>query len=293
MPSLPSEAEIAAAHAEGVADLAAHGYTRPDHRPAGFDPACHLCDTDRHVCPGCGAGVPHGTVACHTCSTPTPLFFNPDGTFKSVELAAFHAIHVQGGFTTPAREARRMLRDNASNGMALAWLAERGLSLHGEDEPPPDLRHGQVMVLDGGQATTSVAQPDVTPAEVATAQVLEDLAAPPAAVDLDQLADPAPLAWYTSIEGWDAEIAALEDQIVPLKEKRERASEIIQAAMGDAEEARIKGRPVVTWKTSKPAQRLDRKALEAAYGADVIAGFLVDNKAARPFKILPRRGGAR
>lgn len=138
------------------------------------------------------------------------------------------------------------------------------------------------------------AQPTpVTPAEAATAQVLDDLPAPPAAVDLDQLADPAPLAWYTAIEDWDAEIAALEDQIVPLKEKRERASEIIQAAMGDAEEARIKGRPVVTWKTSKPAQRLDRKALEAAYGADVIAGFLVDNKAARPFKILPRRGGAR
>jgi hypothetical protein len=158
------------------------------------------------------------------------------------------------------------------------------------------MAHGDGTGLDPDPAATlqPFAQPaPVTPAEAATAQVLEDLAAPPAAVDLDQLADPAPLAWYTAIEGWDAEIAALEDQIVPLKEKRERASEIIQAAMGDAEEARIKGRPVVTWKTSKPAQRLDRKALEAAYGADVIAGFLVDNKAARPFKILPRRGGAR
>lgn len=239
---------------------------------------------------------------------PNPLFFNPDGTFKTPEMAAFHAIHVQGGFSTPAREARRIVRDGQSNAaMAAAWLTERGLSLDGEEEPPAEdlpgtaVLAGAGLLASGGSveglrqlAAHAFAQPaPVTPAEAATAQVLDDLPAPPAAVDLDQLADPAPLAWYTAIEGWDAEIAALEDQIAPLKEKRDRASEIIQAAMGDAEEARIAGRPVVTWKTSKPAQRLDRKALEAAYGADVIAGFLVDNKAARPFKILPARRSAR
>lgn len=232
-----------------------------------------------------------------------PLYSNPDGTFKSPELAAFHAIHVQGGFSTPAREARRMIAD-ASRGsqtmatvkqslMAMAWLEERGLSADGEDEPAAE-PHPEVLATVVSDLKAQFAQPaPVTPAEAATAQVLDDIPAPPAHVDLDQLADPAPLAWYTAIAGWDDEIAALEDQIAPLKEKRERAEEFIKAAMGDAAEARIAGRPVATWKTSRPAQRLDKAALEAAYGKDVIAGFMRDNKAARPFKILPRRGGAR
>lgn len=41
---------------------------RPDvTRGPDFDPDCHLCDTDWHVCPGCGVSVPHGTVACEAC----------------------------------------------------------------------------------------------------------------------------------------------------------------------------------------------------------------------------------
>jgi hypothetical protein len=170
MPSLPSEAEIAAAHADGVVDLAAHGYTHPDRATAAF---------------------------------------------------------LAPAFTQPA---------------------------------------------------------PVTAAEAATAQVLDDLPAPPVTVDLDQLADPAPLAWYTAIEEWD-------EQLAELAEKRERAVEIIQAAMGDAEEARIKGRLVITWKTSKPTKRVDRKKLEADLGADVVTErYLTESKAARPFRILPRRG---
>lgn len=28
---------------------------------------CAKCDYDRHRCPGCGADVPHGTIACAAC----------------------------------------------------------------------------------------------------------------------------------------------------------------------------------------------------------------------------------
>lgn len=95
--------------------------------------------------------------------------------------------------------------------------------------------------------------------------------------DLDT--DPVIAAWFQAIEGWDAAIAEL-------TEKRKRAIELIKAAMGDHTEARIGGKTVATWAWSRPGQRLDRKKLEGDYGADVIAGYLIDNAPARPFKIL-------
>lgn len=103
--------------------------------------------------------------------------------------------------------------------------------------------------------------------------------APPGAVELNATA----AAWYQAL-------LAADDEIGRLKEIRDRAAEHVQAAMGDAVEARIGGRPVVTWKPAKPGTSLDRKALEAAYGADVIEGFVRVNKAARPFKVLPPDG---
>lgn len=240
------------------------------------------------------------SAALAAAEAPNPLCFNPDGTFKSLEMAAFHAIHVQGGFTTPAREARRMIDEAARTQtpaaaaqatMAAAWLAERGLSVDGQDEPPE--QHTDVEIrIDGNLKAQSIqiTQQPVTPAEAATAQILDDLPARPVTVDLDQLADPAPLAWYQAINDWDRELADLDDQAKAIAEKRDRAIETIQAAMGDATEARVNGRPVITWKVSKPTQRLDRKALEADYGPGFVARYLVDNKAARPFRILPRRG---
>lgn len=36
-------------------------------------PYCGQCDTARHVCPGCGTDVPHGTVACGPCATVPPV----------------------------------------------------------------------------------------------------------------------------------------------------------------------------------------------------------------------------
>jgi hypothetical protein len=65
------------------------------------------------------------------------VFFDEDGYFRSPELAAMHAIVIQGGFSTPAREARRMLRDGGKGAeMAREWLSERGLTADGEEEPP-------------------------------------------------------------------------------------------------------------------------------------------------------------
>lgn len=71
------------------------------------------------------------------------LFFDADGYFKSPEMAAMHAVHVQGGFSTPARECRRMLADHERRGtldspnaaMCRQWLARRNLDVEGDDEP--------------------------------------------------------------------------------------------------------------------------------------------------------------
>jgi hypothetical protein len=67
------------------------------------------------------------------CQRPNPLFFLPDGTFKSPEMAAAHACLVQGGYSTPVREARRMVKDGGPAGdRARRWLED-----HGEDLPEP------------------------------------------------------------------------------------------------------------------------------------------------------------
>ena len=36
---------------------------------------CRLCDTARHICPGCGTDVPHGTIACEACSEPDDRYY--------------------------------------------------------------------------------------------------------------------------------------------------------------------------------------------------------------------------
>lgn len=69
------------------------------------------------------------------------LFFDDKGRFISPELAALHAVQVQHGYSTPARECRRMLADARRQAdaeheaMCAEWLTARGLSLDGDDEP--------------------------------------------------------------------------------------------------------------------------------------------------------------
>jgi hypothetical protein len=93
--------------------------------------------------------------------------------------------------------------------------------------------------------------------------------------DLDATA----AAWLQAARAAGKEIARLE-------EIRDRALFHVKEAMGDTEQATVNGRPAATWAWSKPGQRLDRKKLEEAYGQEEIARYLVDNKPARPFKIV-------
>lgn len=85
---------------------------------------------------------------------------------------------------------------------------------------------------------------------------------------------------------WLEAARAATTEIARLTEIRERAIYHVKEAMGDAPEATVGGRPAVSWTWSKPGQRLDRKKLEGDFGPDVIAAYLVDNKPARPFKII-------
>lgn len=104
-------------------------------------------------------------------------------------------------------------------------------------------------------------------------QTTTEAAAAP--VDLDGTA----ASWLNALRHAD-------EQIATWTGIRGRAIEHLQAAIGDAHEARVDGRPVITWKPSKPGRRLDRDALERDFGAATIAAYLVEAKPARPFKVL-------
>jgi hypothetical protein len=90
--------------------------------------------------------------------------------------------------------------------------------------------------------------------------------------------DPAVAAWYQAAKAAAAEITRC-------TEIRNRAIEHIQNAMGDAEQATIDGRPVVSWKPSKPAPYIDKKALETDL-PEIAAKYTAYKKGARPFKLL-------
>lgn len=85
---------------------------------------------------------------------------------------------------------------------------------------------------------------------------------------------------------WVQAARAATAEITRLTEIRDLAYEHIKTVMGDAEEATVDGRPAVSWAWSKPAQRIDRKALEADQGPEFVAKYLVFNQPARPFRLL-------
>ena len=54
-------------------------------------------------------------------------YFADEKGFRDPEKAAEHAILIQGGFTTPVREAYRMLRDGGTSAeRATTWLLAQG-----------------------------------------------------------------------------------------------------------------------------------------------------------------------
>lgn len=113
---------------------------------------------------------------------------------------------------------------------------------------------------------------------VIKAETLADVPAPPAAVDLDDTA----AHWYQAAVTARAEI----DRHTEIYA---RAVAHVQAAMGDASEARISGVKVATWAPAKPRMILSREAAEAEVGKDKVAGWLRPSKPSRPFRIT---GGA-
>lgn len=203
--------------------------------------------------------------------TAIPGFTDEHGYFLSPEHAATHATVVQGGFTTPAREARRMVKDGGRGAeIGREWLLSRGLPIDGDDEPSQDWQQPDVAAM-----LAPVSETDLNPQ-------MSPLARPaPAAVDLDG----------TDAAAWFLQLTESNRIIEMHTGIRGRAIERIQEAMGDATEARVGGRPVVTWKAARPSKRLDRKLLEADLGADVVAAkYLREAAASRPFKVLPLDG---
>jgi hypothetical protein len=90
--------------------------------------------------------------------------------------------------------------------------------------------------------------------------------------------DPATAAWRQAALTAKAEIARL-------TEIYDRATEHIQNALGDAQQATIGGKPAISWAWSKPSPYIDKKALETDL-PDVAARYTKFKKPARPFKIL-------
>lgn len=93
------------------------------------------------------------------------------------------------------------------------------------------------------------------------------------------------------------EIAATVERLAEITARRKaleaeerEAQSAIMAAMGDASELRsTEGRPLVTWKATKPAQVLDRARLEADH-PDLVAAYLAERAGARRFVL--KGGGA-
>jgi hypothetical protein len=57
------------------------------------------------------------------------LLTDDDGYFPDPEKAAMHAVVVQGGFSTPKREAARMILDGGVHAeRARAWMEREGLT---------------------------------------------------------------------------------------------------------------------------------------------------------------------
>ncbi|MFG1997896.1 hypothetical protein ACGFNU_01960 [Spirillospora sp. NPDC048911] len=84
-------------------------------------------------------------------------------------------------------------------------------------------------------------------------------------------------AWIDALRKVDLELARL-------TEVRGWIVHRLQESMGDAEEARVDGRAVITWAWTKPATYLDRKALEDAH-PEIAARFVRTKRPARPFRL--------
>lgn len=116
-----------------------------------------------------------------------------------------------------------------------------------------------------------------------------DEAAAPAPVNLDDIAGYVDADRHLSaqIEQAEARVEALrlELGIPDLVKARDTIREKIQERIGDAHEARIAGRPVITWKPRKASTYLDQKTLREQE-PEVWARFQKPKKPVRPYVLL-------
>lgn len=62
-------------------------------------------------------------------------FFADEQGFRDPQKAAMHAVMIQGGFSTPVREAYRMMRDDGvMRERAVAWLTANGYDPEGPED---------------------------------------------------------------------------------------------------------------------------------------------------------------
>lgn len=78
------------------------------------------------------------------------------------------------------------------------------------------------------------------------------------------------------------------EEMTKWKEVYDRARGHIEEALGDAEEGRVGGAPVVSWSWSNPATYLDDKALRADH-PDLAEQYSKTKKPARSFKLLEKK----
>ena len=113
--------------------------------------------------------------------------------------------------------------------------------------------------------------------------------AAPAPVDLDDIAGwvDADRALTKQIEQAEAKVEALKLQlgIGDLTAARNKVREQIQERMGDAQEARIGGRPVITWKPNKAGTYFDQKSFKADH-PELAEKYKKTKKAVRPYVLL-------
>ncbi|TDD32466.1 hypothetical protein E1287_22525 [Actinomadura sp. KC06] len=113
--------------------------------------------------------------------------------------------------------------------------------------------------------------------------------AAPAPVDLDDIAGwvDADRKLTRQIEQAEAKVEALRLQlgIDDLTKARDTVRAKVQERIGDAHEARIAGRPVITWKPNKASTYLDQKSLRADE-PKLWAKYQKAKKAVRPYVLL-------
>lgn len=116
----------------------------------------------------------------------------------------------------------------------------------------------------------------------------------PAPVDLDDIAG-----WVDADRKLSAQITAAEEKLEVLRlelgldglhEARDKVRERIKEAMGDAHEARIGGRPVITFKPRKASTYLDQKSFRENE-PELWAKYQKPKKPVRPYVLLAVEDG--